>query len=90
MKIYIAGKITGDPNYKAKFTRAVKKFPTTDKVILPTCLPQGLAYRDYIRISLTMIDVADKVAFLPDWKGSTGSKIEHAYCRAVGKPVIYL
>lgn len=50
-KIYIAGKITGDPDYKAKFEEAenfYKKMGFT--VLTPTCLPIGMQPADYMRI----------------------------------------
>lgn len=78
MKIYIAGKITGDKNYKAKFTRAAHKFRTTDTIITPSVLPErGISKADYMRICFAMID-------------SPGATVEHGYCRYIGKPIIYL
>lgn len=90
MKIYIAGKITDDPDYKAKFNVAAKSFPSTDTILLPSTLPARMAKADYMRICFAMIDSADKAAFIPDWKDSPGARVEHDYCRYVGKPIIYL
>jgi len=91
MKIYIAGKITGDKNYKAKFTRVAHKFRTTDTIITPSVLPErGMSKADYMRICFAMIDSADKVAFIQDWRDSPGATVEHGYCRYIGKPIIYL
>lgn len=47
-KIYIAGKITGDPNYKDKFANMeseLLKMPGT-VIINPAKLPQGLTPAD--------------------------------------------
>lgn len=47
MKIYIAGKITGDKRYKAKFAAAAKNLQTAGHVVLnPATLPAGLTDAD--------------------------------------------
>ena len=44
MKIYIAGKITGDDGYRAKFQEATKNLEALGHVVLnPAILPAGLA-----------------------------------------------
>ena len=91
MKIYIAGKITDDFGYKQKFasyTRAVEGEGYT--VMNPAVLPAGMASADYMRICFAMIDSADVVAFLPDWKDSPGARLEQDYCCYVGKHIEYL
>lgn len=53
MKIYIAGKITGDPNYKMKFRMTAKHiqelYPTA-VILNPAELPEGLTPKDYMRL----------------------------------------
>ena len=69
-KIYIAGKITGDPNYKDKFANMeseLLKMPGT-VIINPAKRPQGLTPADYARICFAMIDSSDIVVFAPDYK----------------------
>jgi len=90
MKIYIAGKINGDPGYREKFSAAAAKFKSTDSVLSPAVLPGCMCNADYMHICFAMIDVADKVAFLPDWKDSEGAMLEHQHCRYTGKAIIYL
>lgn len=90
MKVYIAGKITGDPDYWDKFQRAAVKIRAEGhKVISPTCLPDGLAQDQYMHICYAMIDVAEAVYFLSDWKESGGAPDEHRYAHHVGKIVRY-
>lgn len=87
MKIYIAGKITGDPNYRKKFLEAKKRLEQDGAVILnPAVLPEGLTKIDYMRMSFAMIDAADTVKFLPDAADSPGAQLERRYCEYVGKP----
>lgn len=58
MKVYIAGKITGDS--------------------------------DYMRICFAMMDTAEMVVLLPDYKQSKGAQLEYMWCQYVGKPTMLL
>ena len=87
-KIYIAGKITGDPDYKAKFNAAAEAYRKKGYVVLnPARLPEGMQKADYMRICFAMIDTADVVAFLPGYETSPGAQLELQYCRYTGKDV---
>lgn len=86
-KIYIAGKITGDPNYKEKFAKMeseLLKIPGTT-VINPAALPTGLEPADYARICFAMINSSDIVVFAPNYKKSQGALLEMQYCRYIQK-----
>ena len=86
MKIYIAGKITGDPGYRDKFAAAEIQLGWQGNTVLnPAELPEGMTPADYMRICLAMIDVADSVVFLPNAKDSAGARLERAYCEYIGK-----
>ena len=89
-KIYIAGRITGDPAYRAKFASAADRLEASGNIVLnPAMLPEGMEPEDYMRICFAMIDVADEVVFLSDWRHSPGSVVEERYCRYTGKRVSY-
>ena len=92
MKIYLAGKITGDPEYKRKFAQAAEVYGGTEDapnaILNPAELPEGMEPGDYMRVCLAMIDACDVAVFLPDWQRSAGAQIERAYCRYVGKTVV--
>lgn len=93
MKIYIAGKITGDPEYRRKFSAAAEVYRHPDEateyaILNPAELPEGMEPGDYMRVCLAMIDTCDAAVFLPDWQRSAGAQIERAYCRYVGKMVV--
>ena len=91
MKVYIAGKITGCPNYKERFYDAEKALNWEGHIALsPADLPEGMTTADYMRICFAMIDVADCVAFLPGWEDSPGARLEHAYCVYIDKKTLWL
>lgn len=86
MKIYIAGKISNDPDYRAKFADAQRQIEAQGHIVLnPATLPEGMEPKDYMRICFAMIDVADEVRFLPDFLFSIGAHIEHTYSKYCGK-----
>ena len=86
MKIYIAGKITGDPKYRDRFREEAEKLEGLGHIVLnPAELPEGMEAADYMRICMAMIDVADAVVFLPDAAESAGARLEMAYCEYIEK-----
>lgn len=90
MKIYIAGKITGDKDYRRKFNEAALKYSKNGEnvVLNPSILPDGMFPEDYMKICLAMIDCADVVVFLSDWTESKGAMVEFEYCNYIGKKII--
>lgn len=91
MKIYLAGKITGDKNYRAKFAAAAEKIAAQGHIVLNLAeLPEGMRPQDYMRICIAMIDCAEAVAFLPDWAESRGARTERVLSEYNGKPCIDL
>lgn len=90
MKIYIAGKITGDKGYKAKFKEAAKSLEAAGHVVLnPATLPAGLADADGMHLCFAMMEVAEMVLFLQDYQESRGAMLEWAWCQYVGKQTCY-
>ena len=85
MKIYIAGKITGNPNYKEQFAAAEKKLKAEGhQVINPTWKPEGLPYKQYIDMGLMELQQSDVIYLLSDWKDSKGARMEYIYALTVG------
>ena len=94
MKVYIAGKITGHENYKADFKKAELDLKLKGHIVLnpadTVARIGGLEHQEYLHICLAMIDVADAVAFLPNWKDSKGAKMEMEYAKKANKKIMYL
>ena len=91
MKVYIAGKIDGDPYYLKKFQWAKEDLEGQGFTVLnPAELPEGMRPADYVRICFSMMDSADIVAFLTDYYQSRGAQLEWYYCRYVDKQTMYL
>jgi hypothetical protein len=90
MKIYIAGKITGEPDYYENFQRAMLKLRMQgNTVITPTILPDGLTHDEYMHICMSLIDVAEAVYFLSNWMESEGAREEFRYANHTGKMIMY-
>lgn len=88
MNIYIGGKITGDPDYYAKFQKLADYYAGTGHAVLnPAELPEGMSELQYMSICIQMIFAADKCVFLPDWQESGGARIEHALARYCHIPI---
>ena len=88
MKIYIAGKISGNEDYRKDFAEAEKRIQEicSDAVILnPSVLPEGMTKEEYMRIDFAMIDVADFVVLLDNAEDSEGADLECHYCDYIGK-----
>jgi hypothetical protein len=89
-KAYIAGKITGVKDYKAKFERATLILESAGyKVMNPAVLPEGFEFEEYMKICFAMIDVCDVVYMLGNWKSSAGANLEHLYAKATRKSILY-
>ena len=88
--VYLAGKISGDPNYREKFAAAAQELEAAGLIVLnPAVLPkEGFSWEAYMRISLAMLDECETVFFLPDWKNSRGATWEYGRALATGKATV--
>lgn len=85
--VYIAGRITGEPNYKEKFEAVARQVEALGFAVLnPAVLPAELGSDRAMKICTAMIDQADAVYFAPGWSRSVGAQLEMAYSKYTGKP----
>ena len=91
MIAYIAGKITGEKDYKNKFAAAEEQLQKAGFIVLNhASLPEGMSSNKYMPICLAMIEASDVVFFLKDWTRSKGALIEHNYSIYQNKKISYL
>lgn len=87
--IYIAGRISGVPDYKANFAEVAALLKGMGFAVLnPAELPPALGNARAMKVCLEMIDQADAVFFAPGWTGSVGAQLEMAYCKYTGKQAV--
>lgn len=90
LRIYIAGAITGDPEYMEKFERAARRIEKAGHVpVNPAKLPGGKPYKWYIDTGLQLLAGCDAMYLLSTWRGSRGAKTETDYARAVQLPIFH-
>lgn len=94
-KVYIAGKVTGDPEYREKFEAAEQHLRETgcfaeDAIINPAkACPDGWSWLRCMLHCMRLLAGCSMVLFLPDWRESRGAKIEHLEARMLRKHIVY-
>ena len=90
MTIYIAGKMTGLPDLgRERFRAAAERLREEGYTVLnPAELPDGMPGDRYMPICLAMVNAADAVYALDNWKESPGATIEIRYAQYQGKPIM--
>lgn len=90
-KAYIAGKITGNNNYKDEFKKAEDKLKEQGYAVMnPSILNEGFEQTDYLHVCMAMIDVCEVVYFLPTWTDSKGAHLEMGYAKGIKKEIEFL
>ena len=89
-KIFISGKVTGDPNYKEKFDLVEIYLKSLGyRVMNPAVLPVDFGVNECMSITIAMLSQCDAIYMLKDWKDSRGATIEHDFAKYAGKKIIY-
>lgn len=84
MKIYIAGAITDNLNYKEQFNKAEERLKAMGHEVINPAKNQGYSYREYINAGLFQLMSCDAIYLLKGYERSTGATLEHNYAMSVG------
>lgn len=88
-KIYLAGPVTGVPDYAERFTEAKRCMEKGGYLVLsPEILPKGFDYEDYMHITMAMLSLCDTIVLLPGWEQSKGTLRELREAIQTGKDII--
>lgn len=90
MIVYIAGKMTGLPDWgRAAFHAAERELTERGHIVLnPAALPVGMPPERYLPICMAMLEQADAIYLLDGWDDSRGAKLEKAFAEYQGKIVM--
>lgn len=92
MKIYIAGPMTGLPefNYPAFHQAAAELRAAGHDVINPAenPVPTCGTWQGYMRMSVAQVAGVDCVAMLPGWWTSRGARLEHYIAQKMGLQIM--
>ena len=92
MRVYLAGRINGDPDYHDKFAKAADKLRSEGwEVFNPAAANQeGRPLPDIMAHVLSQLCQCQAIAFLPCWVLSGGCRVEFELAQYLGIEVIRL
>lgn len=91
MKVYVAGPMTGYPdfNFPAFADASARLRALGYEVVSPAevCADQNMAWIDCMRADIRELVLCDAVAVLPGWEKSRGATLEVHIAQKLGLPV---
>lgn len=87
MKVYVAGAITGNPNFKEQFSAAEEKLIANGYIVINPVKNKGFTYKEYIDMGLNELMHCDAIYLLEGWEASPGARLEMWYASTVGLKV---
>ena len=89
-KVYIAGQISDNPNFRKEFATAEKKLQELgyEPVNPAKYEPPNMPYKYYISRGIIMLSGCDKIYMLKGWQRSPGATLEKHFAETVGIEVM--
>lgn len=85
MKIYIAGPITGVPDYADRFNKyrkLVREVAPYSEIICPhDFVPSDADWHDAIDMCINVLCQCDMIIMMPGWESSQGATVEHDFAK---------
>lgn len=93
-RIYISGAISGTDDFMERFTKAQKElesqgYSVINPALVNSNMPKDTTYEEYMKMSFTMLDMADSIYMLKGWEKSCGANREYGYALAKGKGIMF-
>ena len=89
MKIYIAGAITGDPNYALRFAEAESKLIAEGHAVINPVKNLGFDYKEYIDMGLCELMRCEAIYLLKGYEKSKGAMLELHYAVTTDMKILY-
>ena len=89
MKVYIAGAITNNPNYKEQFAEAEKALIAEGHAVVNPVKNLGFDYKDYIDMGLCELMHCEAIYMLQGFQKSRGAMLELTYASTVDMKIFY-
>lgn len=88
MKVYIAGKITGNPDYIKQFAEAEEELKASGHTVLNPVKNKGFSYKEYIDMGLCELMKCDGIYLLDGWQESSGARLEFLYAMVTDMVIV--
>lgn len=93
VKVYISGAITGTTDYLDRFEKAEKELTEKGYVVINPAkvnamMPVETTYEEYMKMSMTMLDMCDYIYMLKGWQQSRGANREYGYALGTDKVIM--
>lgn len=90
-RVYIAGPMTGHDNYNREaFIEAARQIAASTCLIPvhTAWMADGLAYEDYMDLSIDLLEDCDLITGLTGWRESPGAQLEVQYAKGNSIPYV--
>lgn len=91
MRLYLAGAISGNPDYRKQFATAAALLTLQGHEVLnPAENEEQPSWRAYMALSLRQLVEQEGIALLPGWESSKGASLEAHVAEALGMVRMYM